>query len=269
MPMSPRGGTARWMRQRKSWEASSGVGTLKAVTRHPCGLSPVITCRMVPSFPAPSIPWSTTRSACLRSAYITYWSASSFLMLSASSSSILASFFQPWVSAGSHWSSETVLPGRMRSLSDSDIGLLGERAAQHILSHHGVQSPKPKEIPMRRMLVAAGLLTALVACNKQDQGGVQSAPTDPTALLNPAALNAQAPAAYRAKFETSAGDFTIEVTRAWAPLGADRLYNLIKNGFYDGDRLFRVVPGFVVQFGLNGNPTVSAAWRHATIQDDP
>ncbi|HYK09944.1 MAG TPA: peptidylprolyl isomerase [Gemmatimonadales bacterium] len=122
---------------------------------------------------------------------------------------------------------------------------------------------------MRRMLVAAGLLTALVACNKQDQGGVQSAPTDPTALLNPAALNAQAPAAYRAKFETSAGDFTIEVTRAWAPLGADRLYNLIKNGFYDGDRFFRVVPGFVVQFGLNGNPTVSAAWRHATIQDDP
>jgi len=119
------------------------------------------------------------------------------------------------------------------------------------------------------MLVAAGLLTALVACNKQDQGGVQSAPTDPTALLNPAALNAQAPAAYRAKFETSAGDFTIEVTRAWAPLGADRLYNLIKNGFYDGDRFFRVVPGFVVQFGLNGNPTVSAAWRHATIQDDP
>jgi peptidyl-prolyl cis-trans isomerase A (cyclophilin A) len=90
-------------------------------------------------------------------------------------------------------------------------------------------------------------------------------------LLNPAspALNAQAPATYRAKFETSAGDFTIEVTRGWAPLGADRLYNLIRNGFYDGDRFFRVVPGFVVQFGINGTPAVSAAWRHANIADDP
>lgn len=125
---------------------------------------------------------------------------------------------------------------------------------------------------MRRMLIAVALLGTLTACGKQDKSGTpQGAPADPAALLNPAspAMTAQAPATYRAKFETSAGDFTIEVTRAWAPLGADRLYNLIKNGFYDGDRFFRVVPGFVVQFGINGTPAVSAAWKDANIADDP
>lgn len=124
---------------------------------------------------------------------------------------------------------------------------------------------------MRRIGIWVALL-AVTACGKKDQGGTPAAATaDTAALLNPAspALQAQAPATYRAKFETSAGDFTIEVTRAWAPLGADRLYNLIKHGFYDGDRFFRVLPGFVVQFGLNGSPAVSAAWRHATISDDP
>jgi len=125
---------------------------------------------------------------------------------------------------------------------------------------------------MRRMLMTAALLAAVAACNKSDKGtATQTAPPDPAALLNPAApaMNAQAPATYRAKFETSAGDFTIDVTRAWAPLGADRLYNLIKNGFYDGDRFFRVVPGFVVQFGISGTPAVSAAWKDANIADDP
>ncbi|HEX4633057.1 MAG TPA: peptidylprolyl isomerase [Gemmatimonadales bacterium] len=124
---------------------------------------------------------------------------------------------------------------------------------------------------MRRMLIAAALLTALLACGKGDKGAAVAPPADPAALLNPAApaLTAQAPATYRAKFETSAGDFTVEVTRAWAPLGADRLYNLIKNGFYDGDRFFRVVPGFVVQFGINGTPAVSTAWKNANIADDP
>ena len=125
---------------------------------------------------------------------------------------------------------------------------------------------------MRRMLMGMVLLAVAAGCGKKSGGGA-APPTagGPGALLNPAAaaLTAQAPATYRARFRTSAGDFTIEVTRAWAPLGADRLYNLIKNGFYDGDRFFRVLPGFVVQFGLNGSPAVSAAWRHASITDDP
>src|SRR5689334_3624529 len=67
------------------------------------------------------------------------------------------------------------------------------------------------------------------------------------ALKNPAALKETAPAKYNAKFDTSAGAFTIEVTRSWAPNGADRFYNLVKNGYYDGARFFRVVEGFMVQ----------------------
>jgi len=89
------------------------------------------------------------------------------------------------------------------------------------------------------------------------------------ALLNPAALNEKAPPLYKVKFDTSKGTFVIEVHRDWAPNGADRFYNLVKNGFYDGDRFFRVVEGFMVQFGLNGNPQISAQWDNANIKDDP
>jgi peptidyl-prolyl cis-trans isomerase A (cyclophilin A) len=88
-------------------------------------------------------------------------------------------------------------------------------------------------------------------------------------LLNPAALNAQAPATYKVKFQTSKGDFVVEVTRAWAPNGADRFYNLVKNGFFDDTRFFRVVPNFMVQFGINGTPSIQTNWREATIKDDP
>ncbi len=89
------------------------------------------------------------------------------------------------------------------------------------------------------------------------------------ALLNPAALVAKAPAEYEAKFVTSKGEFVVKVTRALAPKGADRFYNLVKNGFYDGASFFRVAPGFVVQFGVSPHPQVSAAWREARIKDDP
>jgi len=88
-------------------------------------------------------------------------------------------------------------------------------------------------------------------------------------LLKPASLKAKAPATYRAKFVTTQGDFVIEVTRAWAPHGADRFYNLVKNGFYNGASFFRVLPGFIVQFGISANPSVSAAWHSAVIPDDP
>ena len=88
-------------------------------------------------------------------------------------------------------------------------------------------------------------------------------------LANPAALNEQAPAAYKVKFDTSKGPFVVEVTRAWAPKGADRFYNLVKNGFYDNVRFFRVVSGFMVQFGINGDPGVMGRWRTAQIGDDP
>ena len=82
-------------------------------------------------------------------------------------------------------------------------------------------------------------------------------------------VNEKAPDTFKAKFETTKGAFVIEVTRAWSPNGADRFYNLVHNGFYDGVKFFRCVDGFMVQFGIHGDPKVSAAWRDAKIKDDP
>ena len=88
-------------------------------------------------------------------------------------------------------------------------------------------------------------------------------------LLRPSSLNQKAPEVYRTKFTTTKGDFVIEVTRAWAPLGADRYYNLVKYGFFTDASFFRVVPGFVVQFGIPAKPAIGRAWAHADIHDDP
>lgn len=88
-------------------------------------------------------------------------------------------------------------------------------------------------------------------------------------LKNPAALNEKAPDVYKAKFDTSQGPFVIEVHRDWAPKGADRFYNLVKNGYYDDCRFFRVISGFMVQLGINGTPATQAVWREAKITDDP
>src|SRR5580704_5468541 len=89
------------------------------------------------------------------------------------------------------------------------------------------------------------------------------------ALLRPALLAAKAPATYQVKFTTTKGDFVLSVTRAWAPLGADRFYNLVRHHFYDNTSFFRVLKGFVVQWGISAYPPVSAAWSHAPIKDDP
>jgi peptidyl-prolyl cis-trans isomerase A (cyclophilin A) len=95
-------------------------------------------------------------------------------------------------------------------------------------------------------------------------------PAAPSALLRtPAKLKDVAPATYRANFETSVGVFVVEVTKAWAPKGADRFYNLVKYGFFDGNRFFRVVKNFMVQFGINGDPKLNDAWRQTDITDDP
>src|SRR5579859_5712511 len=99
------------------------------------------------------------------------------------------------------------------------------------------------------------------------------APSAPVAkaLLDPSLPEwiGQAPAEFKAKFTTSKGDFTMLVTREWSPRGADRFYGLVKNGFFDGVVFFRVVSGFMAQFGIHGSPEVSAVWRNAKIQDDP
>jgi peptidyl-prolyl cis-trans isomerase A (cyclophilin A) len=89
------------------------------------------------------------------------------------------------------------------------------------------------------------------------------------ALMNPSSLKETAPETYKVKFETSKGDVIIDVTRSWAPHGADRFYNLVKNGFYDETRFFRVMPNFIVQIGMNGDPKIGQMWQNATIPDDP
>lgn len=81
--------------------------------------------------------------------------------------------------------------------------------------------------------------------------------------------NETAPAEFTIRFSTSAGEIVVTVHRVWAPNGADRLYNLVNNGFYDGVRFFRVLDGFMAQLGINGDPRVSAVWRGARIPDDP
>jgi peptidyl-prolyl cis-trans isomerase A (cyclophilin A) len=88
-------------------------------------------------------------------------------------------------------------------------------------------------------------------------------------LMNPASLRAKAPEVFKAQFTTTKGDFVVEVRREWAPLGADRFYNLVKNGFFTNAAFFRVLPGFMAQFGMSANPAVSKAWESANLKDDP
>jgi len=98
--------------------------------------------------------------------------------------------------------------------------------------------------------------------------GEKETKTDMSTLLTPSKANEKAPATFKAKFKTTKGDFTVEVTRAWAPLGADRFYNLVKIGYFTDIAFFRVISGFMVQFGIHGDPAVSAQWREANIKDD-
>jgi peptidyl-prolyl cis-trans isomerase A (cyclophilin A) len=115
---------------------------------------------------------------------------------------------------------------------------------------------------LRLIGVASGIILAAAV--------VFGAQADKIARLrNPAGLTEQAPARFKASFDTSQGTFVVDVHRDWAPLGADRFYNLVKSGYFDDVRFFRVIPGFMAQFGIHGNPGVSSAWTSARIQDDP
>ena len=117
---------------------------------------------------------------------------------------------------------------------------------------------------MTRAALAAVLAAAIIS-------GVAAASGGPS-LLNPASLHAKAPATFKARFTTTKGPFVVKVTRSWAPKGADRFYNLIKNRFYDNQPLFRVVlkpVPFVVQWGISGNPAIAKAWQYAHLKDDP
>jgi cyclophilin family peptidyl-prolyl cis-trans isomerase len=110
---------------------------------------------------------------------------------------------------------------------------------------------------MRRLLIAVCALAVPVVLGAQSKLG------------DPSALTEKAPPTYKAKFDTSKGAFVMTVHRDWAPRAADRFYNLVKNGFYDDVRFFRVIDGFMAQIGMNGNAEIQSAWDKARLQDDP
>jgi peptidyl-prolyl cis-trans isomerase A (cyclophilin A) len=114
---------------------------------------------------------------------------------------------------------------------------------------------------MTRAGLAAALAAAIISGAATASGG--------PSLLHPASLHAKAPATFSARFKTTKGSFVVKVTRRWAPKGADRFYNLVRNHFYDNQPLFRVLPGFVVQWGISGKPAIAKAWEYAYIKDDP
>jgi len=122
---------------------------------------------------------------------------------------------------------------------------------------------------MRLQTLFTGVATAALAVTVTVGLAAQADLAKVAKLQKPAELNEQAPATFRANLDTSKGAIVITVHRDWAPVGADRFYNLVKNGFYDDVRFFRVIPGFMAQFGIHGNPAVAAAWRPAQIKDDP
>lgn len=146
---------------------------------------------------------------------------------------------------------------------------------------------------MKCVLLLASLLLAAAACRSADDGATAAEPpaepalpaqqqqqASPAAqqpaaapaarpeLLDPAGLDETAPGTFKAIFETTKGAFVIEVNRDWAPQGADRFYNLVQNGFFEDIAFFRAVDGFMVQFGIHGNPRVAETWRNATFPDD-
>src|SRR5215475_5192689 len=113
------------------------------------------------------------------------------------------------------------------------------------------QTPAPKPAPKPAPATAA------------------AAPKAPNRLLNPAALTAKAPDMFKVKFDTTKGPVVILLHRDWAPKGVDRFYNMTRNGFFTGARFFRVIPNFMAQFGISGDPAVNDAWEKARLADDP
>ncbi len=119
------------------------------------------------------------------------------------------------------------------------------------------------------LLCALGLLAAVTATQGQDTNVMTKPSAAAPGFADPAKLTATAPETFRAQFDTTKGKFTIEVTRSLAPNGADRFYNLVRSGYFTDVAFFRVVPSFMCQFGIHGDPGVSAKWREANIPDDP
>ena len=141
----------------------------------------------------------------------------------------------------------------------------------------GDEGAAPPPVRASQKLESEGTREAAPAPDKPDRSPMRASEMkkpDPTPapsagnLLNPSSLTARAPDQFKVRFETTKGDFVLEVLRFWSPRGADRFYNLVTSGYFTDTAFFRVLNGFVAQFGIHGDPRVSQAWSSATIQDD-
>ncbi|MEO7962544.1 MAG: peptidylprolyl isomerase [Gemmatimonadaceae bacterium] len=123
---------------------------------------------------------------------------------------------------------------------------------------HIALRPFARRIARVSLVASVGFLIA--ACHRG---------SSPLLASNPPRLDAMAPDSFVVRFETTRGDFDLKVHRDWSPRGSDRLHWLISHGFYDRARFFRVVPGFIVQFGISADTAVARAWKPHRITDDP
>ncbi len=119
------------------------------------------------------------------------------------------------------------------------------------------------------LICALGLFTAAFASHGQETNkAAKPLPASP-GFMAPASLTEKAPETFKVQFDTTKGKFIIEVTRSLSPNGADRFYNLVRSGYFKDIAFFRVIPGFMCQFGIHGDPNVAAKWSGANINDDP
>ncbi len=118
-------------------------------------------------------------------------------------------------------------------------------------------------------MCALGLFAAVAMVQAEDARKTEKPAIASPGFTDPAKLTEKAPETFKAQFDTTKGKFTIDVTRSLSPNGADRFYNLVRSGYFKDIAFFRVIPGFMCQFGIHGDPNVSAKWRTAAIADDP
>ena len=142
-------------------------------------------------------------------------------------------------------------------------------AAAIVLSAAACGKKEKAAEPAAQAPAVAPAAPAAPAATGETAGPAKTNSDQPETLMHPEKAAATAPETFKARFTTTKGDFVVEVHRSWAPKGADRFFNLVKIGYFDEAAFFRVIDGFMVQFGINGHPAVSAKWRDADIPDDP
>lgn len=136
-------------------------------------------------------------------------------------------------------------------------------------SHRTARAAIPRLASSVRFAVLLAAALPVAGCGGDGGAEAGSGEGDRPDFYYPGRLTETAPDTFRARFETSAGDFVVQVHRDWSPRGADRFYNLVRSGWYDDQRIYRVVPGFMSQWGLHGDPVATYQWRNAFIDDDP